>query len=355
MPRYTAAVVSIAATLWLLIQARSVLEPFLIALFLWFLLSAVASNWARLVRGPDAIPNRLERTLSAFLLILATVMLASMIASNAEQLRGQLPSYEANLDSLIASATQAVGLENTFHVGELLSKIDLSQIIVRAVGTATSFVSMLVIIIVYIIFIVMEIGAAPRKLDALFTSPERRGEIAGIVGRINHEIETYFGIKIVIGLIQAVPTYVILSVVGVDAAAFWAIVIFFFSFVPTLGSLIGIIFPSLMTLVQFGTFGPFLLVLGTVAVVQLAGSNYLEPRMMGKSLNLSPLAIFLAIFAGGALWGIVGALIVVPLLAVVVIVFTEVPSMRPVAILLSADGDIEGKATQAGQEKGQPG
>ncbi len=74
---------------------------------------------------------------------------------------------------------------------------------------------------------------------------------------------------------------------------------------------------------------------------------------MGKSLNLSPLAIFLAIFAGGAIWGIIGALIVVPILAVSVIVFARVPSLRPVAILLSSDGNLEDREASDAEFKAE--
>lgn len=340
MPRYVSAVVAIAATLWLLTQARNVLEPLMIALFIWFLLNAVAATWSRFLRGPDVSPTRLERWLSAVLFLLVLVLLALMVASSADQLRSQLPVYEANLDAMVAKAAATIGLEGSVHIGELVAKIDLSQILVRAAGTAASFISMLIIIIVYIVFIAVEFGMAGKKLDALAGASEKRDEITAMARQINREIETYFGIKIVIGVVQAVPTFVVLSLVGVDAAAFWAVIVFLLSFIPTIGSLVGIVFPSLMALVQFDTFGPFFIVLPTLAAVQLAASNYLEPKLMGKSLNLSALAIFFAIFAGGALWGIVGALIVVPLLAVTVIVFARIPSLRPVAVLLSADGDV---------------
>ena len=68
-------------------------------------------------------------------------------------------------------------------------------------------------------------------------------------------------------------------------------------------TLVGIIFPSLMALVQFETFGPFFIVVGTLAAVQLSASNFLEPRLMGKSLNLSPLAIFLKPLGGSSQGG----------------------------------------------------
>lgn len=340
MPRYTSAVVAIAATLWILIQARAVLEPFMIALFVWFLLNAIAATWTRYVHGPDAKPTFLARAISGTLFICTLIMLTLLVAKNAERLRGQIPVYEANLDAMISKFTSAVGIESYFSVGELIAKIDLTSIALQLAGTAANLVSMLIIIIVYIIFISMESDAAENKLAAMVSSPDRRDEITKITRRINHDIETYLGIKIILGIVQAVPTYIVLSLVEVDAAAFWAIVIFFFSFIPTIGSLVGIIFPSLMALVQFDTIVPFFTVLGTLAAVQLLASNYLEPRLMGKSLNLSPLAIFLAIFAGGALWGIVGAIIIVPLLAVAMIVFSQIPSMRPVAIMLSGDGEV---------------
>ena len=347
MNRYTSAVIAIAATLWLLIQARAVLEPFMIALFIWFLLNAIAATWTRYVHGPGVAPTRLARAISGTLFILTLVLLTLLVAKNADAMRSQIPVYEANLDAMISRLASSAGVESYFSIAELIARIDLTSIALQLAGTAASLVSMLMIIIAYIIFISMESGAAEKKLAAIVSSPGKHAEITKIARRINHDIETYLGIKVILGVIQAVPTYVVLSLVGVDAAAFWAVVIFFFSFIPTIGSLVGIVFPSLMALVQFETFAPFFIVVGTLAAVQLLASNYLEPRLMGRSLNLSPLAIFLAIFAGGALWGIVGAVIIVPLLAVALIVFAQIPSMRPVAILLSGDGEI-GPASNAG-------
>ena len=260
-----------------------------------------------------------------------------------------------NLDALIASAGQMIGLEETIRVGDFIRSIDVQGAAFGIAGSAASYFSVVIIIIVYIIFLFVEDDVAAKKLAALVANPDRRDEVARLIQQINREIERYFGVKLIIGVVQAVPTYLVLRFVGVDGAAFWAILIFFFSFVPTVGTLIGIVFPSVMALVQFDTFGPFLMVVSTLGIVQLAGSNWLEPRLMGNSLNLSPLAILLAIFAGGAVWGIVGALIIVPLLVVAVIVFARIPSMRPVAVLLSRDGTLEGiPAVPDEMEAGHP-
>ncbi len=338
---YLRITVSLAATLWLLIIARDVLQPLLFAGFIVLLINALAATVTRAVHGADRRPSRLSKGISALFFVCLFVVLTSLFASNAAELRDALPLYEANLDALIATIADRFGLQGSFRIPELIAKIDLSSVFVELAGTAAGFLGTVIVILFYIIFIFVEEGVVEQKLAALVSDPERRDEVEAVISKINREIERYLGIKLILGVVQAAPTYLILHLVGVDAAAFWAVVIFFFSFIPTVGTLVGIMFPSLMALVQFDNIQPFLIVVGTLATVQLLASNGLEPRLMGKSLNLSPLAIFLAIFTGGAIWGIVGALIVVPILAVCVIVFARVPSLRPVAILLSSDGDLE--------------
>lgn len=344
MPKFAAATVSIAAMLWLLVEARAVLEPLIIAIFTWFMLNAMASAWTRLVHGPDVAPSGFARGMSAVVFTLVLMLVGMMTASKAGALSAELPAYEARLDGLIASVSSALGLEGTLQIGALMGRIDLSSVVLNAAGTAASFLSTLAIIICYIAFLFVEDNVAPMKLAALYPDPERRTEMAGVLSQINREIETYLGLKLLIGIVQAVPTFVVLTLVGVEAPEFWAVLIFFLSFIPTIGSLAGIILPSLMALLQFDTMGPFLIVLATLLVVQVSASNVLEPRLMGKTLNLSPLAILVAVFAGGAIWGIVGALIVVPFLAIAVIIFARLPSMRPVAVLLSGDGRLHGDA-----------
>jgi predicted PurR-regulated permease PerM len=102
-----------------------------------------------------------------------------------------------------------------------------------------------------------------------------------------------------------------------------------------------IVAAALMALVQFDTVGPFLMVVSILLPVQLLASNLLEPALLSRSMNISPLAVFVGIFAGGALWGFVGALIVVPVLAICIIVFGRIASMQSVAVLLSSDGPVE--------------
>ncbi len=340
-PSYMAAVVSVAATLWLLIQARTVLEPLVISMLIWFVLTATAGLFARWAGGqPSEAPPVWAHAAAAASALVVIFGLSIMVSNSLASFRANLPAYETNLQTMLSSMGDLFGMDGPLEVDRLVEKIEVQQVAVGIAGTALGFVSSLIVIIVYVLFLFTEAAMVRSKLRALAPDPDRFDVLAGTADKIRREIETYLGVKCVVGAAQAVPTFLVLAAVGVDGAAFWSVIIFVASFVPTIGTLIGIVFPAVVALVQFDTVTPFLVTTGLLAVIQLAGSNWLEPKLMGSSLNLSPLVILISIFAGGALWGITGALIAVPALSIAMIVFARIGSMRPVAVLLSSDGKV---------------
>ncbi|MEM0907190.1 MAG: AI-2E family transporter, partial [Pseudomonadota bacterium] len=156
-----------------------------------------------------------------------------------------------------------------------------------------------------------------------------------------------------IGVMQAVPTFLVLWLMGVDAPVLWAVLVFLFSFIPTIGTIFGIVFPVLMTALQFAAWEPVVIVLACLGTVQLVCTNLILPKMMSQSLNLSPLVVMVAVFGGAAIWGIVGALIAVPALTMALIICMQKSSLNYVAVLLSANGELASDRDQwpsAGQE-----
>ncbi|MEM9044317.1 MAG: AI-2E family transporter [Pseudomonadota bacterium] len=338
--RYFQVTVAMAATLWLLIEARSVLEPVLLALFIWFLISVTARQFSKAYASCGIQSDGLSKLSAALSILIALIVIGSMVADSARTVAEKLPLYEAKLDAIATSASSMLGVEGALKIGDVLQKIELAPAVISFAGSAANAATSMIIIFVYIIFINQEAKLAEIKLQSLSRHGIDHDQVQRASEQILREIETYIGIKVLLGLVQAVPTFVVLSFVGVEAPVFWAVMIFLFSFIPTIGTLVGIVFPLLMTLVQFESFTPLLVVAATLVPIQLLASNFLEPKLMSTSLNLSPFVVFFGIFAGGAVWGIVGALIIVPLLATAMIVFARIPSMQPVAILLSGDGRL---------------
>ena len=135
-------------------------------------------------------------------------------------------------------------------------------------------------------------------------------------------------------------SYGVLTLVGVDFALFWAFLIFLLNYIPTIGSIVATAFPALLTLVQFDGFTPFFIVLIGVLAIQVAIGSFLEPRLLGNTLNISPLVVILALALWGLLWGVVGMLLCVPITIILIIIFAQFPPTRPIAVFLSRNGEV---------------
>ena len=112
------------------------------------------------------------------------------------------------------------------------------------------------------------------------------------------------------------------------------------NYIPYIGSFLSVLFPVAVAVVQFGDPNVVLLALVLLSVLQFVNGNLLDPYLMGSSLNLSPFVIVLSLAAWSALWGVPGTLLAVPFAAIMVIVFSESEATRPIAILLSRDGQL---------------
>jgi len=131
-----------------------------------------------------------------------------------------------------------------------------------------------------------------------------------------------------------------LALIGVDFPFFWAFLIFALNYIPAIGSMIATIFPSILALLQFGSFSYFFLVLASVGAVQMLVGNVIEPRVMGNTLNLSTLVVIISLTFWGGVWGVIGMILSVPIMVIITIVLSQFPTSRSLAILLSEKGDI---------------
>jgi AI-2 transport protein TqsA len=137
-----------------------------------------------------------------------------------------------------------------------------------------------------------------------------------------------------------VLSYIAMLFIGVDAALFWAFLIFLLNYIPTIGSLLGTLFPATFALMQYGELMPFVWVLIAVGVIQIIVGNIIEPKIMGDSLNISALVVILTLSFWGLVWGVIGMILSVPITVIIIIICAEFPKTRFIAIMLSDKGSI---------------
>ena len=174
----------------------------------------------------------------------------------------------------------------------------------------------------------------------MYPDDTRYHHVTDLWAKIDHSIGNYVALKTLTSLLTGFLSYFALLFIGVDVPLFWAFLIFVLNFIPTIGSLIATAFPTVFAFLQFGELTPGFLVLAIVGAIQMIVGNLVEPKLMGNSLNISPLVVFLTLAIWGVIWGISGMLLSVPITVILIIVMSEFPGTRPLAILLSQKGTI---------------
>ncbi|MAS59967.1 MAG: permease [Gammaproteobacteria bacterium] len=339
---FTASAVLVTLVFYLLVVGESLLLPLVIAIALWYLINTLARGFSRIeVAGfKFPMPVCLGASLLTFLLLIWA--LVNFLSASADDVLDVAPIYQENLTRRLESVPfiDFAAFEER-SLSELITAwIDIPS---YATSIASSFAGILAnggLILIYLGFLFLEQGHFSNKISALVSNPDREDEAHRIITRIRDDIQKYISIKMFTSSLTGILSFTFLSTVGVDFAAVWGLLIFLLNFIPTVGSIVATIFPALIALAQSDGYTLFVLVLLGIGALQICIGNILEPRLMGSSFNLSPVVILLNLALWNAIWGIPGMFLCVPFLIIVAIVLSHFPQTRPVAIMLSSDGNL---------------
>ncbi len=281
--------------------------------------------------------NTLVFTIAFGLLMLVT----SLITSNISALLQNTETYNANLKRIVESINATFNIDVTKQITSSVEGFDYAAALGNIADGLSGALGNLIMIILYAVFILTEETSLKNKIKKMFSNEHEYSRVSAILNRINDSSADYIRLKTYVSLLTGLVGYVLLALIGVEAAFFWAFLMFALNYIPTIGSLIATVFPAVFSLMQFGDLNVFLVILIGVGVAEWLIGNVIEPRIMGKSLNLSPLVTILALVVWGQIWGITGMLLSTPITVVMVIVCSQFESTRGVAILLSENGDID--------------
>lgn len=329
------------ATVVILVFGKNILQPLVLAILVWFLLKAVRNFVAKLKIKKRQLPSWLQN-LVAFVLIFGILTLVGRLLSNSViNLSKQLPVYKTNINIITQQLNQMFHTDVVIWIRENLNDFDFTGIIQNMLNAVYELFADAFLVILYVVFLIIEEAALPAKLKAMFPGQEQYARINGLLKELNDSINNYIWLKTIVSIVTGILSYIALLIIGVDSAFFWAFLIFLLNYIPTIGSLIATIFPALMSLLQTGSFTPFVLVLVCVGAIQLVVGNILEPRMMGSSLNISSLVVLIALAFWGSIWGVVGMILSVPVTVMMIIIFAQFPKTKDIAIMLSGDGNVK--------------
>jgi len=324
---------------FILYVGQKIFIPLIIAVFIWYLLNAIASYYRKIMPWR----NTWFAGAASFFLSLSTFgaliyFFVTQIQPAIVGMVARIPEIQSKLTALQNYISAQFGV----HIGT--DWIPSTSQIVSSVGaSATQFSAAFGLVLVYILFMYIEQSTFGRKFAAMFPEKKRSGKMLYILQSIDDNMKRYMFIKTFVSALTAVLAYFWMHWFGLEFAGVWAFIIFIMNYIPTFGTIIATALPILYSLlVAPSAQMPIMIASGLVALQILIG-NILEPRLTGKTLNLSTLAILINLVFWGMLWGPAGMFFSVPLLVATFIITAQFDNTRWIAVLLSANGEIPKK------------
>jgi AI-2 transport protein TqsA len=266
---------------------RPVMIPFVLAIFLSYFVSPVINFSQDRLR----LPRPLAVLLSLAFFVVISTALFFILKGSLLKIIESFSLYEERLRGFLLQVSSMAAYFNIRFDEQLamdaLKQLPVFSFVQSAASSFLTFFLNFFLVLVFVIFLV----SGPR-------APKRR---AGLLGEIDDRIRKYIVTKVITSLLTAIGVGIILYLLKLDLALMFGVLTFFLSFIPTLGSIIATLLPLPIALIQFNNAFDLGMILLIPGAYQLIIGNLLEPKMIGKSLDLHPVTILLALM----FWGLI--------------------------------------------------
>ncbi len=339
-------------------ELQHIFVPLVIAYFLFFVFEPMNHLLEK-----NKIPQGISIILDLIIISLIIWGMSRFIIGSFAQFGEELPKYEQKLNSIISGTALSLGITDemltNFNLQEILYGIDYGGIVSGLFSSTLSIFSTGFFILFFFIFVSsghkriieaikkryvethiqqeieeikirmiangedFESGESidPAELEQI--KNEKGKEIENTFKAITEQVQRYIATKFLISLTTAILVGITLWLFNIDFLIVWAALTFFLNFIPNIGSVLAVILPAVMTLIQYESFTYMLIVAGVITAIQNIMGNILEPKIFGNRLGLNPLVILLSLLLWGYIWGIVGMFLSVPLTAVLKIILSN--------------------------------
>lgn len=203
-------------------------------------------------------------------------------------------------------------------------------------NTVASLLSDWGLIVLFMLFILTGQGQFRRKVRIAFPADSAE-KVYSLFDAIYHQCRKYIIAITLFNILSGVVMTVVLMIYGVDLALFWGLLTFLLCFIPSIGSIFATALPIVVSFLQFPGVGKPLLIAVTVISTQVFIGSYLAHRVVGNSLNISPLLILVSLIFWGWVWGPWGMVLSVPITSMIAIIFENVEATRPIAVLMRSE------------------
>lgn len=312
-----------AALYWL----SPVLVPFVLAVFFTYCLTPIIDLQMQHLRAPRPVA-----ILATFVLgCVVLTLLAVLVTTSVNQISANAGMYQTRLIQLTDDGITMLPLERFGVQKEQLTQslLQVPEKFIGSVlsGTVSAIINVLsngLLVVIFMLFLMLGKSASTTAGNS------------GIRSEVETRVQRFILTKTLLSTITGVLVGTTLTILGVEFALVFGVLAFLLNFIPNIGSAIATLLPLPIVLLN-PELTPAAKVLAIVipGVIQFAVGNFIEPKMMGQSLDLHPVAVLMSLIFFGMIWGIVGMFLATPITAVIKIFFERMPFTKPAADLLA--------------------
>ncbi len=314
--------------------------PLAIAILIFFLIDALSGQIRRLPYFDSNFGHFISLPLSLFIIVFSIVEVGSFIASNMTELSSTISTLDDKILALIEKTSKITGYDVSSKLEQLYSHFSIGGIINKILSAFSSIISNITQIFLYVLFLLIDKKYFNLKINALFKNYEARARAKEVLESISKAIKTYLSITTIISLCTGILTYFVCVLFSLDGAVLWGFIAFILNFIPTLGSIIAVLIPSLFALVQFEALSNVAFLALALVIIQFSIGNVIYPKLMGNKLNISEFVVILSLVVWGMMWGAVGMFLSVPMIVILSIILSEFENTKSLAILISRNGKV---------------
>ncbi len=318
----------------------SILTPIAIALFIWFLINAFATEIKKIPFVNKKVLNLIATPLSLFIIIYSMFKIGTFITSSMMELGSVVSQLDSKINIVIDKISTLTSIDLKEPLEKFFKEFNMATLLNRIFMAFSSILSNTMQIFLYVLFLLIDQRFFNLKLNALFPKKENKTKAENILTSISQSITTYILITTIVSLVTGFLTFAICQYFGLQGSVLWGFIAFVLNFIPTIGTIVAVLIPTVFALIQLTDFASILSLFMALVVVQFVIGNVIYPRLMGNSLNISQFVVILSLVVWGAMWGTIGMFLAIPIMMILLIILSQFESTKSLAILISENGNI---------------
>jgi len=316
--------------------ASSVIAPVFCALFI------IAIVWPMLSRLQTYLPRLLALAIVISASIAVFLIFASLLSWSFGSVGRSLIAEAGRFQAFYEQVTGWLEGHGIVLAGLWAEHFNMGWVIRTMQGVTmrlNTTVTFWLVVVVYVILGLLEVDGIKRKLQAMKGREAARILLHGST-KIAAKFRSYMLIRTAMSLATGVMVWALAAASGLQLATEWGVIAFALNYIPFIGPFVATMFPTLYALGQFESWQSALLVFVCLNIIQFVIGSYIEPRISGSALAISPFVVLFSVFFWAYLWGFFGAFIGVPIAIAILTFCAEHPSSRWVSDLFGAPDQI---------------